>query len=665
MATHRRGISATQWSVGDLLRREGRSWPSLSRTARGVAVGSALLASTVVAVSMASEPENPEPPPPPDPAPPSAPAPDTPTPAPQTAPPASDTGSRHTAQRGSPFGAQGTVGGPAVALPPAMPHVPVPHTPGARSALPDLSGGDADDAPVVGGDIVAGALDPDGQTGADDGDRDSDGEKSGGKDSGSKDSGGKDSDDGDGGRHAWNQRDGEHSTTSAEKSAGRYKDSDGDRRDGDDKDKKDRDDKDKDKDKARRTTTGRAARRTAGIAAITPIRDHSDRDVSDRDVSDRDVSDRRSDHSDRDHSDRDHSDRDHSDRDHSDRDHSDRDHSDRDHSDRGPSDGDHPDHGDRDHADTARGSGDDTDGDHERADHGDGPAGRRQQRSARGGRVRVGRPPQARRRQLIPGRDGTPPTDRSPFPGTPGGPSGLHQALADGPERGLGPRHQPQLGEHVGHVGLDRALADAQQPADVAVRPTLGDQHEDVALAAGERGDAPSGSDERVREHAGDGGIEVHLAAPGGPDRVHDLVDVGVLQHVPGRPGLQRAVDAVRLAEAGDDDDVHLRPRLLDQGGGGDAVHAAHHEVHQHDVGQCVACRQLFELPDGPVPVGGLTHRLDTGRRVEERPQAEPDDLVVVDDEDPDRRVRHVGHVPLSRARGTTSRTAVRRRGER
>ena len=167
MATHRRGISATQWSVGDLLRREGRSWPSLSPAARGVAVGSALLASTVVAVSMASEPEPPEPPPPPDPGPPAA-APDTPTPAPETAPPAAGTGSRYTAHRGSPFEAQETTDGPAVALAPAMPAVRVPHTPSARSALPDLSGPDADDAPVVGEDIVAGALDPDTRTEPDD-----------------------------------------------------------------------------------------------------------------------------------------------------------------------------------------------------------------------------------------------------------------------------------------------------------------------------------------------------------------------------------------------------------------------------------------------------------------------------------------------------------------
>ena len=59
MATHRRGTSGAQWLVADLLRREGRAWPSLSPAARGLAVGGALLCSTVVAVSMAAEPRPP------------------------------------------------------------------------------------------------------------------------------------------------------------------------------------------------------------------------------------------------------------------------------------------------------------------------------------------------------------------------------------------------------------------------------------------------------------------------------------------------------------------------------------------------------------------------------------------------------------------------------
>jgi len=76
MATHRRGLSAAQWPVRDLLRREGRPWPSLSPAARGLAVGGALVCSTVVAVSMAAEPEDPAPTPAPDPLSPPAAAPE-------------------------------------------------------------------------------------------------------------------------------------------------------------------------------------------------------------------------------------------------------------------------------------------------------------------------------------------------------------------------------------------------------------------------------------------------------------------------------------------------------------------------------------------------------------------------------------------------------------
>jgi hypothetical protein len=57
MATHRRGTSSSQWSVADLLRREGRLRPGPVGV-RGLAVGGALVCTTVVAVSMAGEPEN-------------------------------------------------------------------------------------------------------------------------------------------------------------------------------------------------------------------------------------------------------------------------------------------------------------------------------------------------------------------------------------------------------------------------------------------------------------------------------------------------------------------------------------------------------------------------------------------------------------------------------
>ena len=57
MGTHRRGTSSLQWSVADLLRREGHLRPGPVGV-RGLAVGGALVCTTVVAVSMAGEPEN-------------------------------------------------------------------------------------------------------------------------------------------------------------------------------------------------------------------------------------------------------------------------------------------------------------------------------------------------------------------------------------------------------------------------------------------------------------------------------------------------------------------------------------------------------------------------------------------------------------------------------
>src|SRR6185312_15735895 len=162
MATHRRGISATQWPVADLLRREGRPWPSLSPAARGIVVGSALLCSTVVAVSMAGEPAEHEPAP--------TPQPDR----PEAAPPGSATSTAPSATRATAPGHGGPpprtgprtsgvlAGGPGVVL---VPH-PAPSRAPSRGGLvlPDLADGDADDVPVDGSSIVAGARDGGGKS---------------------------------------------------------------------------------------------------------------------------------------------------------------------------------------------------------------------------------------------------------------------------------------------------------------------------------------------------------------------------------------------------------------------------------------------------------------------------------------------------------------------
>ena len=148
----------------------------------------------------------------------------------------------------------------------------------------------------------------------------------------------------------------------------------------------------------------------------------------------------------------------------------------------------------------------------------------------------------------------------------------------------------------------------------------------------------------------------MHLTTVCGPDRLDDLVDVRVLEHVARGARLQRAVHAVRLPEAGDHDDVDGRVGLLDQRRRRDPVGLGHDQVHQHHVRQRVAGRERVEPVQCRAAVGGLADQLDPRGGAEERPQAQPHDLVVVDHEDPDRFARHPA---APRTRGATSRTTV------
>ena len=65
--------------------------------------------------------------------------------------------------------------------------------------------------------------------------------------------------------------------------------------------------------------------------------------------------------------------------------------------------------------------------------------------------------------------------------------------------------------------------------------------------------------------------------------------------------------------------------------GGLDPVHPRHPDVHQHHVGP-----QLTGEPHGFEAVLGLPHDLDPVDRAEEEPEAGPDQVLVVGDQDPD-----------------------------
>jgi hypothetical protein len=244
MVTHRRGFSPQQWSVGDLLRREGRRAPSLSPTAGSAAVGTALVCCTAVAVSLAAERDD---------AGRAIPA------GPGPAPGATSSGSAVLAAPGAaapdaPIGAPLPMpGGPDSPLVPAIPH----------------RGGDG---PVDGSDIAAATLDPGGRTDRDDAGPDDRGGRNGdtratadvprNTDEPDEPGGSDDSDDADNDIDADVRDDGDDSDDSD--------DSDDDSHDGDDPDEDtDRDGRDdRASDRSSDDTAGHAAARRPALAIL-------------------------------------------------------------------------------------------------------------------------------------------------------------------------------------------------------------------------------------------------------------------------------------------------------------------------------------------------------------------------------------------------------------
>src|SRR5512143_3405963 len=80
------------------------------------------------------------------------------------------------------------------------------------------------------------------------------------------------------------------------------------------------------------------------------------------------------------------------------------------------------------------------------------------------------------------GRDGEIASDPNLPPGRGSCRGGLGEAEADRDRSRLDAARHPELGEDVANVDADGLLADEEALPDLAVRPTLGDQDEDLAL---------------------------------------------------------------------------------------------------------------------------------------------------------------------------------------
>ena len=121
-----------------------------------------------------------------------------------------------------------------------------------------------------------------------------------------------------------------------------------------------------------------------------------------------------------------------------------------------------------------------------------------------------------------------------------------------GVDDGLHAVAQVQLGQHVGHVGLHRRLAQHERAGDLAVRQSPAQQHEHLALAGGQQGQlvglGPLGR-HRSRPRRSPGHLaddaaghlrrEQRVPATGGTYGVEQLLGTGVLQQEAARPGLR------------------------------------------------------------------------------------------------------------------------------
>ena len=113
-----------------------------------------------------------------------------------------------------------------------------------------------------------------------------------------------------------------------------------------------------------------------------------------------------------------------------------------------------------------------------------------------------------------------------------------------------------------------------------------------------------------------------------GPQQLHRR---GVLDQEPARPGPEGLVGVLVGVEGGEDHDLGRVGQGPQLAGGGDAVQHRHADVHERHLGGGAAGQR-----DRLGAVGGLPDHLDAVVRVQQGHEPGPDQLLVVDHQDPD-----------------------------
>ena len=130
-----------------------------------------------------------------------------------------------------------------------------------------------------------------------------------------------------------------------------------------------------------------------------------------------------------------------------------------------------------------------------------------------------------------------------------------------------------------------------------------------------------------------------------GADGFRDLLRARLLQQVTGRARAHRGEDLRVLDDAGQDEHLGARARVLEELRRLDAAHLGHGQVHQDDVRA-----EALSLVDGLASVRGLPRDDDVVLELEQHLQPVADDRVVVRDEHLDRTRSRANHSPLAAA---------------
>ena len=222
----------------------------------------------------------------------------------------------------------------------------------------------------------------------------------------------------------------------------------------------------------------------------------------------------------------------------------------------------------------------------------------------------------------------------------------------------LHPVAQPGLRQDPADAAPYRCLLDRHDLRDLAVRPAVGHQLDDLPLARGQLGEqgvrqAPIGRVQASRpaqDLAGDPWGQHRLSSGQRVDGTGDVLPSGVLEkeaHCARGQPLERVIV---LVVRGQDEDVHPGERPDDPPGRLDPVHTGHAHVHQDDVrDRSTSLPQAGDHVQRGTPVLGLGDDGDSRVLADDQGQSEAFELVVVDDHDPDH-----GAVALSAPSGAT-----------